>query len=325
MAFALIRAEGRFTRRPGPEEETHMAATAPPHPLDPTDTLPPAPPPPSTSATGLRARAHGVTDPGRVRDANEDQFLIAELSRTLVVRQASLAQPPQQQARARALMLVVADGMGGHAAGEVASALSIEAVEDFVLELLRRFSHLQPGEEHGVIDDLREAVEQADIRVLEEARRRPELAGMGATLVVGFASGNRLFVIHAGDCRAYLFRNGALMQLTEDHTLVAGMVERGEITPEQARDHPRRHLVTSAVGGGRPGVHVDVQRVFVEPGDVVLFCSDGLSDMLDDARIARALAEVPEPEAACRRLVAEANEAGGKDNVTAVVARFEPA
>jgi protein phosphatase len=222
-------------------------------------------------------------------------------------------------------VLLVADGLGGHAAGEVASALTVETVEAFVVEFLRRFSNLQADDEHGVLADLREAVRRADARILAEAEQHPELAGMGTTLTLALASGSRLFVIHAGDSRCYLFRGGELHRLTEDHTVVAEMVARGQLSPEQARRHPRRHVVTNVLGGGRAGVRVDVQRVILEPGDAVLLCSDGLTDMLDDARIAAALAGAEGPEAACRRLVAEANEAGGRDNVTAVVARFDPA
>lgn len=148
---------------------------------------------------------------------------------------------------------------------------------------------------------------------------------MGTTLTMAFSSGNRLFVIHAGDSRCYLFRTGEIHRLTEDHTVVAEMVGRGEISPEQARHHPHRHVVTNVLGGGHAGVRIDVQRVSLEPGDVLLLCSDGLTDMLDDDSIAAVLAAEAEPEAVCQRLVAQANEAGGQDNITAVVARFETA
>jgi protein phosphatase len=297
-----------------------MSPPAPTQQPTPAGTLPPeAPPPP------LSVRAFGLTDRGKVRPANEDHFLVAELSRTLRVQQTSLPQAAAQQGRSRGHVLLVADGMGGHAAGEVASALTVETVEAFVLELLRRFSNLQASDEHGVISDLRQAVRQADARIAEEAALHPEFAGMGSTLTMAFASGGRLFVFHAGDSRCYLFRGGQLHRLTEDHTVVAGMVGRGEISPEQARHHPHRHVVTNVLGGGHAGVRIDVQRLALEPGDVALLCSDGLTDMLDDGRIAAALAAEPGPEAACGRLVAQANAAGGKDNVTAVVARFDAA
>ncbi len=274
-------------------------------------------------APALSARAFGLTDPGRVRPENEDQFLVAELGRTLWVRQTSLPQAATQHGRARAHVLLVADGMGGAAAGEVASALSVGSVEGFVLDLLRRFSNLRAGDEEGVLDDLRQAVLNADARIFEEVAERQELKGMGTTLTLALASGARLFVLHAGDSRCYLYRAGRLGQMTEDHTLVAELVNLGAIRPEQARGHMWRNLVTNVLGAHREQLRVDVSRARLEPGDVVLLCTDGLTEMLEDARIAAILAAEAEPEAACRRLVAEANEAGGKDNVTAVVARFE--
>jgi PPM family protein phosphatase len=279
--------------------------------------------PQAVTAPSLAVRAFGLTDRGRVRPGNEDHFVVAELSRTLRVRQTSLPQPAQQRSRSRGHVLLVADGMGGHAAGEVASALSLESVEAFVVELLRRFSNLQADDEHGVLKDLRDAVRRADARIFEEAEQHPELAGMGTTLTMAFASGRRLFVIHAGDSRCYLFRGGSLERLTQDHTVAAELARRGEISPREALSHPFRHVVTNVLGGGHVGVRVDVRRVGLEAGDAVLLCSDGLTDMLGGERIAAVLAGEPDPEAACGRLVAEANEAGGRDNVTAVVARFE--
>lgn len=271
----------------------------------------------------LNVRAFGRTDRGKVRATNEDHFLVAELSRTLRVQHTSLPSATTQHGSSRGHVLLVADGMGGVAGGEVASALSVEVVESFVVELLRRFSNLQAADEHGVISDLRQAVRQADARLAEESALHPELAGMGTTLTMAFVSGGRLFVFHAGDSRCYLLRGGELHRLTEDHTRVAEMVGRGEISAEQARRHPQRNVVTNVLGGGEAGVRVDVQRLTAEPGDVLLLCSDGLTDMLDDRALAAILAAEAGPEAACGRLVAEANEAGGKDNVTAVVARFE--
>jgi protein phosphatase len=277
----------------------------------------------TTSSPAFRVRAFGLTNKGRVRPSNEDHFLVADLSRTLRIQQTSLPQAATFQGRSRGHVLLVADGMGGHAAGEVASALSVEAVEGFVLELMRRFSNLEASDEHGVISDLRQAVRQADARIVEEAALHPELAGMGTTLTMAFTSGGRLFVIHAGDSRCYLFRAGETHRLTADHTVVAEMVGRGVISPEQARKHPQRHMVTNVLGGGSAGVRIDVQRVSLEPGDVLLICSDGLTDMLDDGRLASVLTSEADPESACRRLVAEANEAGGRDNITAIVARFD--
>jgi len=287
-----------------------------------SDTQPYVPAAEPPAAAPLAVRAAGATDPGRVRDNNEDHFLVAELGRTLRVRQTSLPQEPTQHAGRRAHVLLVADGMGGHAAGEVASALSVETVETFILNLLRRFTNLKADDEGGVLADLRAAVCLADARIIEEAEHHPEFAGMGTTLTLAFVSGRRLFVLHAGDSRAYLHRGGVLAPLTEDHTLTAELVRHGELRPEDARRHRYRHVVTNVLGGHQAGVHVDVHRAELQGGDTLLLCTDGLTDLVDDARIAAVVAEEPDETAACRRLVAAANDAGGRDNVTVVVARF---
>lgn len=270
----------------------------------------------------LAIRVCGRTDAGRVRPSNEDHFLVADLSRTLRVQQTSLPEAASQHSHSRGHVMLVADGMGGRAGGAVASALTVESVEAFVVELLRRFSNLHTDDEHGVVTDLRDAVQQADARIFEEAELHPEFAGMGTTLTLAFVSGRRLFMVHAGDSRGYLFRGGHLQQLTEDHTVVAKLVSSGVISPRDASHHPYRHVLTNVLGGDQAGVRVDVQRVFLEPGDVLLLCTDGLSNMLDDGRIAAVLTAAGEPAAACERLVADANAAGGRDNITAVVARF---
>ena len=234
-----------------------------------------------------------------------------------------MPQPPTQHGRNRGHVFLVADGMSRHRAGEVASALTITSIEGYVLHLLKRFSNLQADDEQTVLKDLRAAIRQADARILAESAHHPEFAGMATTLTMAFVSGRRLFVIHAGASRCYLFRGGRLRQLTTDQTLAAELARRGEIQPEEVRHSHSRHLVTNALGAGAAGVQVDVQKTDLESGDVMLLCSDGLTDMLDDDRIAAILGAEDEPEAACERLVSAANEQGGRDNITAIVARFD--
>ena len=146
---------------------------------------------------------------------------------------------------------------------------------------------------------------------------------MGTTLTMAFASNWKLFVVHAGDSRCYLFRAGQLRQLTLDHTWVGEMVRQGVLDAEKAAGHPYRHVVTNVVGGKEGTVHVELRSEDLAPGDVILLCSDGLTDMLDDKRIAAVLHAETAPQAACEQLVARANEKGGKDNITVVVGRFE--
>jgi serine/threonine protein phosphatase PrpC len=271
----------------------------------------------------LGAESYGLTDRGRVRDTNEDHFLIAELARILSIRQTSLHQPDTQQGRNRAHLFLVADGMGGHRAGEVASALSITTVEAFVLHLLRRFSNRQGADEEVILKDLQAALCEADARIFEEAAHHPEFAGMGTTLTMTLVSGRKIFVFHAGDSRCYLFHAGHLQRLTEDHTVAAELARQGVIRPEEVCQNRYRHVVTNVLGGGKAGVKVDVQMHDLEPGDIMLLCSDGLTDMLTDDGIAAILKAEANPRAACERLLAEANQQGGRDNITAVVARFE--
>jgi protein phosphatase len=276
--------------------------------------LPLASPPP--------VQAFGLTDPGKVRMTNQDHFLIAELVRALWIHQTSLPQSEMRYGRNRGHIFLVADGMGGHRGGGVASALTVSTIETFVLHVLKRFSNLQTTDEQGVLKDLQTALCQADARLNEESVQHPQFTGMGTTLTMAFVSGWKLFVIHAGDSRCYLFRRGNLRQLTCDHTVVGELLRRGIIKRENAGHHQYRHVVTNILGGGSVGVQADVVRTDLEPGDAVLLCSDGLTDMLDDAQIAAILGDERNSQSACERLVAEANERGGEDNITAVVVHF---
>ena len=268
-------------------------------------------------------RSFGLTDPGRVRQSNEDHFVIVELARTMSIHQTSVPQAKVQYSSHRGHLLIVADGMGGHQAGEVASALGVVTVEGFLLNTLKRFFHLQVPEEQNVMKEFQQAILQADARIFEEAFQHPEMIGMGTTLTMAFIVDWKLLIAHAGDSRCYHMSQGKLHQLTMDHTIVAEMVRRGILSPVQAALHPDRHVITNVLGGHEPGVRVEMHKLDLEPGDVLLLCSDGLSEMVPAARIAAALDEEHEPRGACERLVAEANEAGGKDNITAIVARFE--
>jgi protein phosphatase len=160
--------------------------------------------------------------------------------------------------------------------------------------------------------------------VLAEADVRPELHGMATTLTLAFSLNGMLFVAHVGDTRCYLFRRDSLYRLTRDHTLVEEMVRRGHLRADEAAGRHWRHIVTNVLGGDSPAVTVEVHKVQLEAGDAVVLCSDGLTNHVPDEGIAAVLRAEPDPEQACRLLVAQANEAGGPDNITVVVARFDP-
>lgn len=217
---------------------------------------------------------------------------------------------------------MVADGMGGHRAGEVASDMGIRSIEEFLLNTLKRFSNLQASEEQGALRELQNALFQADARIFDETDKHPEWRGMGTTLTMAFAVNWRLFVAHAGDSRCYLYSGGQLQQLTQDHTMTAEMVRRGMISPESEAKHPWRNVVTNVLGGTDRGVRAELHSLDLHDSDVVLLCSDGLTEMVSDDQIAFLLKAEIDPQRACERLVSEANRQGGKDNITAIVARF---
>ena len=271
----------------------------------------------------LTVRSFGLSDRGKVRETNEDHFLIAVLLKALQIQQTSLPQPDIHHSSDRSYLFVVADGMGGRAAGEQASALAIDSVESFVLESLKWFAACQGDEQDQVLTDFQNALREASLRVHTRATEHPELHGMGTTLTLAYSLNDELFVAHAGDSRCYLRRDGKLHRLTRDHTLVADMVRNGILPAEAAPRHRWRHVITNFVGGDSAEKEVDVElhKLKLESGDVILLCSDGLTEMLDDEEISRILQS--QPEEACHQFVTRANDLGGRDNITSVVARFE--
>jgi PPM family protein phosphatase len=269
-----------------------------------------------------RIFAAGATDRGRVREQNEDQYVLAQMTRAMYIRASSFPQPPTLLGEVvRGHLLVVADGMGGHSGGEEASALAVATIEDFLLNTLRWFFRLQGD---NLLTEMQNALRAADDRIFAEAERRPGLRGMGTTVTLAYAVDDLLYIVHAGDSRLYIQRNGFLHQLTTDHTLVGEMVRNKVLEPEQASHHPLRNIVTNAIGGDHQGVKPEIHRVKLQPYDAVLLCSDGLTEMVGDAEIAQVLSTEADPSVCCQRLIARANETGGHDNVTVVVARFVP-
>jgi len=227
-----------------------------------------------------------ATDPGRVRGHNED---------ALWPRPGPGGSADDE---ADGLLAMVADGMGGHVGGEEASRLTVEAAVAAEGDAVKR-------------------VLAANAAVVRNALDRPRLAGMGSTLTLAVFTGDTVEIGHIGDSRAYLYRDGALTQLTRDHSLMADMIASGELTPEQAAVHPFRSVITRAVGM-ESRVVVDRVRRDLHPGDRVLLCSDGLTSMLADAQVAGLLAGGEAPQAAAV-LVEAANLAGGLDNISVVV------
>ena len=222
------------------------------------------------------------TDIGCLRDHNEDSLVVT---------------PP---------LFAVADGMGGHAAGEVASEIAV-----------RVLSELAP--EHPDGEALGRAIEEANRAVIQAAREGRGRQGMGTTMTAAMLEGERLVIAQVGDSRAYLLHQGKLQQLPRDHSLMADMIEAGQLTPEEARTHPQRSVITRALGSDAH-LHPDIYEINVETGDRLLICSDGLSGMIFDDQIENTLRRVQDPQRCASQLVNEAIAAGGHDNVTVIVA-----
>jgi protein phosphatase len=267
-------------------------------------------------------RCFGLSDRGQARPSNEDHFAVVELARAMYAHQTNLRQPTPRFSSHRGHAFLVADSVGGHQGGEVASAVAVEAVEEFLLNALKRFSNLQVSEAQVTLGELKGALLHAEDRLVSEARKHPEWPGMGTTLTLALAVNWMLFVAHAGDGRCYLLSQGRLQQVTLDHRLGAELVRQGAVSPGCEARHPYRHVVTNCLGGGEPGVQVELHRLDLRPDDVLLLCTDGLTEMVPDDRIAGILREGHDPRRACERLVAEANRQGGKDNITVIVAQI---
>ncbi|MDQ3962634.1 MAG: Stp1/IreP family PP2C-type Ser/Thr phosphatase [Actinomycetota bacterium] len=223
------------------------------------------------------------TDVGRVREANEDSYV------------------------ASAPLFAVADGMGGHIAGDVASATAIEVLQNEGAQI----SAADP-------DSLVRVLQDANTAIYDKATGDPTLHGMGTTCTLVIVDGTTAQIAHVGDSRAYLFRNGELSQITDDHTLVGRMVSEGRLSPEEAEHHPQRSIITRALGVDS-SVDVDLLSLELAEGDRLLICSDGLSSMIGADEITSVLTEDGDAQVAADRLVERANDAGGEDNITVVV------
>lgn len=268
-------------------------------------------------------RSFGITERGRVRTSNEDQFLIAELTKTLRISQTSLSEPLAEHSAEQGHVFLVADGMGGHAAGEKASALAVAAVEQFTLNQLKWFFKPDGPDAQRVLADFQAALRQADSRIMEAQAQHPELKGMGTTLTMAYQLNWQLCVLHVGDSRAYVYRDGDLHQLTQDHTITAQLVRMGQLNAEEAERHRLRKVITNVVGGDQAGIQVEAQTLELKPADRILLCSDGLTEMVSNDEMAAVLDALDAPELACRTLVERANDAGGRDNITVVIAAFQ--
>jgi serine/threonine protein phosphatase PrpC len=274
-------------------------------------------------ASSVKVDASGMTDQGRVRKDNQDHFLVARMGRSLDSLMTSLpsGEIPERFDESGYVMMV-ADGMGGHQAGEVASRMAISTLVNIVLDVPDWIMKLEEEKAQEMMQRAVGYYRQIDTTLADLAKRDPGLRGMGTTMTICYSVGRDLFVAHVGDSRAYLYRDGKLRQLTRDHTHVQRLLDGGMITSEEAATHRLRHVLTNAIGGGERSVDVDIQKLPLMDGDRVLLCSDGLTEVVGDEDIADVLGRGKQPEIVCRSLIDLALERGGPDNVTVVTARF---
>lgn len=237
--------------------------------------------------------AAGMSDRGKVREKNEDGF--------------SIYLKPDLG------LCAVADGMGGHAAGEVASRLALTAIGTYLLENEEK---LISGADAGCF--LTEMFEYANRKVLEAGHLDSSCSGMGTTLTLLFGLRGDYWIGHIGDTRAYLVTNDSISHLTEDHTLVGQLMRNGQLSQEETSDHPQRHILTRALGTDNREMF-DIFRPDLKPGDKILLCSDGLYNLVEDELIHRICLEQENPHTVLSRLIATANERGGNDNITVVL------
>ena len=278
----------------------------------------------------------GLTDVGRVRSENQDEFLAIEFAPGASGERAgaaygSKADPSKDDARVEhslsvgsaGALLLVADGMGGAMGGATASGLAVSTV---VQTLRRRRPMRDETTARSLGHRLEEAVEEANLKIRARAADDIELRGMGTTLTGVGVVQDGVVCVQVGDSRAYLFRGGTLVQLTRDQTMVQELLDAGVITAEEARRSDQRNLILQAVGSS-PNLDIVVTYQELSVGDVILLCSDGLSGVVDDTTLAQVLTKSASPREACEVLVRKANDAGGPDNITILVGqvrRFTP-
>jgi protein phosphatase len=264
------------------------------------------------------------SDIGKLRPANEDHYLVTCYARSLRTRMTNLPNGlvPERFEEAGYCM-VVADGMGGMAAGELASSLAIAAGMNLSIDNPNQWIlKITASEARELMERIRQRFRVVDEVLTERARADSSLKGMGTTLTAAYSVGTDLFLFHVGDSRVYLYRQGDLHRLTHDHTLAQAMADAGHIPHEEVPTHRYRHVLTKFLGGHSGQVDPEVQHYRLADGDRLLLCTDGLTEMVEDAQIAGILRRIEGSEEACHALVDLALEQGGKDNVTVVLARY---
>ena len=278
----------------------------------------------SSSRRQVRVEFAALSDPGKVRQNNEDHYIITQMGRSFRALATNMpAGELPEPVDDTSYGMVVADGMGGMAAGEKASQLAIRTGVQLVLNSSRWATKIDEEEGRQLIGRMRDYLRKIDHALIGKARADRDLRGMGTTLTMAYSFGIDVFIVHVGDSRAYIYRKKKLEQLTRDHTVAQNLADVGAIKPEEVHRHATRHVLTNFIGGPSQGVDPEIATLQLQDGDFLLLCSDGLSDMVPDAEIAAILDDSGTCNAAVKALVAKALANGGRDNVTVLLARYD--
>ena len=278
---------------------------------------------PDTGSARVQVDLAALTHRGLVRSANEDHYLVMRFGRTLETLLTSLPAdqvPPRSEDVGYGLL--VADGVGGAVAGEMASRLALSTLVGLLLHTPDWILSEEARDVEQVMQRMAERYRRVHAALRDQGLADPHLAGMSTTMTLACSVGGSAVIGHIGDSRAYLFRNGELHQLTRDHTWVQVLVDLGQVSAEEAARHPMRHVLLRFLGGKERNVEGDFQRAWLADGDQLLLCTDGLTNMVDDAAIASLLGGAATSDEACQALVAAALAKGGQDNVTVALARY---
>ncbi len=263
----------------------------------------------------------GATDIGQRRKSNQDHFLIANLQRVMSVQLSSIPEADREQyfGLQPGYLLLVADGMGGYEGGEKASCSAVQTVSCYILDMMQWFLRLSQDAEDDFLDELKLSLNRAQENIGRQAVGREN--EMGTTVTLAYVIGTRMYIVHAGDSRCYLLRDGELRRLTTDHTIAQKLVDKGALSADEAETSRWNHVLWNCVGGSGDPVRAEVSRSDLCPGDQILLCTDGLYDHLTDDQVLDVLNQATSCQQAVQRLIDQANQSGGSDNITAIVSK----
>ncbi len=272
----------------------------------------------------IDVQSAGMTDTGKVRTDNQDQFLIAELNTSLNVRSGALqcAAGSRLFGGPRGYLFLVADGMGGHRGGSEASSFAVQYCANSMLNGSCWFDRDDDASEDAFIEHLKSIFENAHRAIEERSKTAAAFQGMGTTLTMSYVDWPQMFVAHAGDTRCYLFRNNELQLITRDHTVANEMMRKGQLDPEDVERSHWSNVLVNALGAGAENVIPDCTKVDLQKNDSILMCSDGLNKHVSDVQIRRVLLDAKGPQNVCELLLELAKQGGGSDNITVVMATF---